>query len=42
MRDNELAFGERPVWKGAGHMAGGGWTMRRGMGHQDERAEKDR
>jgi hypothetical protein len=28
--------------EGKGHVAGGGWTMRQGKDHLDEKVEKDR
>jgi hypothetical protein len=40
-RDNELAFGERLTWKGAGHMASNKWMMRRREDHADQRGEVD-
>jgi hypothetical protein len=37
--DNELAFGERLMWKEVGHMANDKWMMRRKVDHVDQRVE---
>jgi hypothetical protein len=34
-------FGERLMWKGAGHMANDKWMMRRKVDHADQRVEAD-
>jgi hypothetical protein len=34
-------FGERLMWKGAGHMANDKWMMRRKVDHVDQRVEAD-
>jgi hypothetical protein len=34
-------FGERLMWKGAGHMASDKWMMRRKEDHADQRGEAD-
>jgi hypothetical protein len=34
-------FGERLMWKGAGHMANNKWMMRRKVDHADQRVEAD-
>jgi hypothetical protein len=34
-------FGERLMWKGAGHMANDKWMTRRKVDHTDQRVEAD-